>query len=70
MRTRAGTDRPWFKSSRSAPMSHCVEVAVRPRTVLVRDSKNAAGSVLRFGMTDWDGFIAAVKMGDFDRPVR
>lgn len=68
MRTRAGTGLSWFKSSRSAPTSHCVEVAVQPEAVLVRDSKNADGPVLRFGAPDWDGFIAAVRSGDFDRP--
>lgn len=70
MRTRATTALTWFKSSRSAPTSHCVEIAVQPETVLVRDSKNAAGPVLRFGAADWSGFITAVRCGDFDRPRR
>lgn len=68
MRTCAGTGSTWFKSSRSAPTSHCVEVAVQPEAVLVRDSKNTAGPVLRFGAAGWTGFIAAVRSGEFDRP--
>ena len=69
MRTRATTCSTWFKSSRSAPTSHCVEISLQPETVFVRDSKDAAGPVLRFAAADWTGFIAAVRCGDFDRPA-
>jgi hypothetical protein len=69
MRTPATARLNWFKSSRSAPTSHCVEVAVQPETVFVRDSKDAAGPVLRFAAGDWSGFIAGVRGGEFDRPA-
>ena len=37
----------WRKSSFSADQTDCVEVAWPSNTVLVRDSKNAGGPVLR-----------------------
>ena len=61
-------DLNWRKSTRSGAAGHCVEVANVPATVLVRDSKNADGPVLQFGETDWSGFIAGVRAGEFDRP--
>ena len=59
----------WRKSSRSAAVGHCVEVAVRPEAVLVRDSKDAAGPVLRFPVEQWSGFVHGVRAGEFDRPT-
>ncbi|MFC7531364.1 DUF397 domain-containing protein [Actinoplanes sp. GCM10030250] len=58
----------WRKSSRSGAAGHCVEVADVPAAVLVRDSKDATGPVLRFGTGDWTGFIAGIRAGEFDRP--
>ena len=58
----------WRKSTRSGAAGHCVEVAEVPAAVLVRDSKNANGPVLRFGPRVWKGFIAGVRDGEFDRP--
>ncbi|MFH8468187.1 DUF397 domain-containing protein [Streptomyces sp. NPDC017991] len=50
----------WFKSSYSGSGGgNCVEVAARPDTVLVRDSKVAgSGPVLRVGRDQWAAFIA------------
>ena len=61
-------DLTWRKSTRSGAAGHCVEVATVPSAVLVRDSKDASGPVLAFGGTDWTGFIAGVRAGEFDRP--
>ena len=58
----------WRKSSRSAAAGHCVEVATGPGVVLVRDSKDATGPVLRFGAPQWSTFVSAVRSGRFDRP--
>ena len=57
----------WRKSTRSGAAGHCVEVADAPATVLVRDSKDVTGPVLSFGRSDWAGFIAGVRAGEFDR---
>jgi hypothetical protein len=51
----------WFKSSYSSGEgSECVEVAEAAGTVLIRDSKRAAGSVLSVGPEAWAGFVAMV----------
>jgi hypothetical protein len=58
----------WRKSSRSAAAGHCVEVATESDVVLVRDSKDVTGPVLRFGAPQWNAFVSAVRSGRFDRP--
>ena len=57
----------WRKSTRSGAAGHCVEVADAPASVLVRDSKDATGPVLTFERSNWAGFIAGVRAGEFDR---
>ncbi len=59
----------WRKSTRSGAAGHCVEVANVPAAVLVRDSKDVDGPVLPSRTTDWAGFIAGVRAGEFDRPA-
>jgi predicted secreted Zn-dependent protease len=59
----------WQKSSRSAANGHCVEIAASPGVVLVRDSKDTTGPVLTFDPSGWRGFLAGVRVGEFDRPV-
>jgi len=63
-------DKPllWVKSTRSAGSGECVEVAKTTIGVAVRDSKDPDGLVLRFGREAWQGFIGAVREGDFQAP--
>ncbi len=71
----------WKKSSRSCDTANCVEVAfvsgrcesgncvqvaACPCEVKVRDSKDPDGAVLTFTADEWDGFLTAVKAGEFD----
>ncbi|MEV0467209.1 DUF397 domain-containing protein [Nocardia tengchongensis] len=52
----------WFKSSKSANASECVEVAFAGRhahTVGVRDSKDPGGPVLVFSGEQWDRFLGS-----------
>ena len=58
----------WRKSTRSGAAGHCVEVAKVPAAVLVRDSKDVDGPVLSFAATEWTGFVAGIRSGEFDRP--
>ena len=60
-------DVTWRKSTRSGAAGHCVEVAETPAEVLVRDSKDATGPVLRFAAHGWHDFVAGVRDGEFDR---
>ncbi|MCX5110038.1 DUF397 domain-containing protein [Streptomyces sp. NBC_00378] len=50
----------WFKSSYSSDGNEgdCVEVAVAPDAMLVRDSKNVQGARLAFGADAWAGFVS------------
>jgi hypothetical protein len=57
----------WRKSTRSGNGGNCVEVAQDSATVGVRDSKNPTGPVLVFSTGSWNDFIAAAKLGAFDR---
>jgi hypothetical protein len=53
----------WRKSTASSGGGNdqCLEVALRPDLVLVRDSKNTTGPILRFAPPTWTGFIGAVQ---------
>ncbi|MFE5403398.1 DUF397 domain-containing protein [Streptomyces sp. NPDC056580] len=49
----------WFKSSHSSSGDgeSCVEIAIAPRTVRVRDSKNTEGPALALSPAAWDCFL-------------
>ena len=51
----------WRKSSYSGGEGNCVEVAEHGNRVLVRDTKNRAGTVLRFTPDAWRRFADQVK---------
>ncbi|MER7406490.1 DUF397 domain-containing protein [Streptomyces sp. NPDC000070] len=48
----------WQKSTYSPDGSNCVEIAVAPATILVRDSKNPNGPHLTLQPTSWADFLA------------
>ncbi|MFE8952161.1 DUF397 domain-containing protein [Streptomyces althioticus] len=52
----------WFKSSYSsgAETDSCVEIAMGPTTVHIRDSKNTDGPRLTFATAAWAGFLTSV----------
>lgn len=44
----------------------CVEVAIKPEGVAVRDSKDPGKRPLFFNHAEWTAFINGVKGGEFD----
>jgi len=64
---RPGSGSKWVKSSQSYANGNCVEVASLPDgAVGVRDSRKAAGPVLRFTSGEWHAFLGGVRDGEFD----
>jgi Domain of unknown function (DUF397) len=63
-------DLTWRKSTRSGAAGHCVEIAETSAAILVRDSKDVTGPILRFDTAGWRDFVAGVRDGEFDRPTR
>jgi hypothetical protein len=60
-------DPAWKKATFSGQGS-CVEVAFVEECVLVRDSKDRHGAVLRFSPVEWKAFLAGVEAGEFTLP--
>jgi len=59
----------WRKSSASTANGDCVEVACLPvGGVAVRDSKDKAGPILRFGHDSWQQFLEEVGHRPFPAP--
>ena len=58
----------WRNSSHSGN-NGCVEIALDPAEVAVRDSKHREGPVLRFNAHEWEAFLAGVRNGEFERPM-
>lgn len=66
---RRGSGFHWVKSSFSYSNGNCVEVAsLYGAAVGIRDSKDAAGLVLRFTPGEWHAFLGGVRTGKFSRP--
>jgi hypothetical protein len=53
----------WFTSSRSTNNGDCVECAVLPDVMAVRDSKDRSGPTLVFPAHQWAAFVAATTSG-------
>ena len=59
----------WFKSSRTVEHNQCVEVALTPEHVGVRDTKNRSDGHLTVTAGQWATFVDHVKAGDRDLPA-
>lgn len=51
----------WIKSSYSTSSQGCIEVALTPATVGVRDTKDRSGGTLVFGRSRWVSFLRSIK---------
>ncbi|MBF6507859.1 DUF397 domain-containing protein [Nocardia farcinica] len=51
----------WRKSSYSGVQGDCVEVALEPEVVGVRDSKDPGGAVLAFPRRQWMAFVSGLR---------
>jgi hypothetical protein len=60
------SDAAWRTSSRSNGEMACVEVAVVPGRVGVRDSKDRSGPALVLPPSAWRAFMQDVQVGSFD----
>jgi hypothetical protein len=58
---------PWRTSTYCGESSACVEVAVTPDAVLVRDGKDPYGAHLRVDHAAWRRFVTGLRAGTFDR---
>jgi hypothetical protein len=57
----------WRKSRHSMSNGNCVEAAASGlNSIVVRDSANRAGDVLRYSTRVWLVFLAQAKVGKFD----
>ncbi|MEV7687112.1 DUF397 domain-containing protein [Streptomyces bungoensis] len=55
----------WFKSSHSsADGPDCVEVAITPATIHIRDSKNRDGARLAVTPASWLDFVGAMRAAE------
>lgn len=59
----------WRKAA-ACGAGQCVEVAPSDAGVVVRDSKDPAGPVLRYTLGEWNAFLEGVRNGDFDNLAR
>ena len=53
----------WRKSSASAGGGECVEVASQRSAVLVRESGDRRGTILKFTTVQWRSFLRSIKDG-------
>lgn len=60
------TDLQWRKARRSVGNGACVEVAPLDGQILIRDSQNLSGPIIRYSEPSWCAFIAGAKAGRFD----
>jgi hypothetical protein len=56
----------WRKAKRSMNNGNCTEVAAAAAVVIVRDSMDPGGPVLRYTATSWRSFLSSAREGGFD----
>jgi hypothetical protein len=54
----------WRKSGASGGSGGCVEVAKSASSVLVRDSRNRSGTVLKLSCAQWRSLVQRIRDGE------
>ncbi len=56
----------WRKAQHSMSNGACVEVASATENVVIRDSMDPSGPVLRYPAVSWNSFVGMARTGRFD----
>jgi hypothetical protein len=56
----------WVKARACSRSGNCVEVSAHDHAILLGDSKDPDGPVLRFTVPEWLAFLDGVKQGEFE----
>jgi hypothetical protein len=60
------TEPPGWRKSSFCASGECVEVAAQNGMILLRDSQEPRGSMLRYTTEEWRSFVRGIKAGEFD----
>lgn len=60
------TNTVYWRKSMASGGGECVEVAMNPGNIQVRDSKNPWGSALEFTRAEWASFMIGLQRDEFD----
>jgi hypothetical protein len=60
------TEPPAWRKSSFCASGECVEVAAQGGRIVLRDSKEPRGGMLRYTAEEWQSFICGIKAGEFD----
>ena len=63
------TNTVYWRKSMASGGGECVEVAMNPGNIQVRDSKNPWGSALEFTRAEWASFMIGLQRDEFDPPM-
>jgi hypothetical protein len=68
--TTTGVQPLWRKATASTGNGQCVELAIIPAGIAVRDSKDPQGPMLHFTREELAAFLHGAKAGEFDDMAR
>jgi hypothetical protein len=56
----------WRKARRSVGNGACVEVVLVKEQILIRDSQDLNGPIIRYPISSWRGFLGDIRKGRFN----
>ncbi len=60
------TEQPAWRKSSFCASGECIEVAAQSGMIVLRDSKEPSGGMLRYTTEEWQSFVKGIKAGEFD----